>query len=50
MELFPWLSYKPVMFMIVYTVRLMNELTDHYNYGTKPEDLYDTYDFIIGEL
>ena len=37
--------------MVFYTgfITLINEMTDDFNYGTRPEDLYDVYDFIIGK-
>ena len=39
----------PVMLLIVNSITLINELTDDFNYGTRPDMLFDHYDFIIGE-
>ena len=47
-SMFPWMRVPPLLFLIVNSVKIINELTDHFKYGTDPKDLYDVYDFIVG--
>ena len=45
----PLLRTQPVMFLLLSSVKFINEVTDDFNYGTDPNQLYDMYDFIVGK-